>query len=154
MKKTVLAFSLSVLLIIVASSQVTCAVPLAKVAAFPEGVGLTEFLDTIDSSKITPIHPGGEWDDTVILVVPLSDDYTVEVFGGVLSEEFEVVPDRENLIVSVEKGWGIPYWCIVPEGAPGTVVVLKDAEGEEHIWSPFFSGFDGTLVTSPEFIPF
>ena len=133
----------------------TCsAEPLAKVAIFPNGDGLAEFLDTIDDSRITPVYPGEEWADSVILVVPLHDDCAVSVYRAVLDDDFRPVPDRDALIVDGPVGWGVPYWSLVPEGAPGTIVVLTDGEGKEHTWEPAFSGEDGSLITDSNFVPF
>ncbi|MDI9370693.1 MAG: hypothetical protein QM446_07220 [Synergistota bacterium] len=153
MKKTSLRLALSALLLL-AAGLCASAEPLARVATFFKGDGMAEFFDTIDDSKITPVFPAQEWGDTVVLVMPLCDDCTVSVYMAVLDDDYRPVPDRDDLILTGPVGWGVPYWCMIPEGAPGTIVVLTDGEGEEHMWVPAYSGEDGSLITDQKFVPF
>ena len=137
------------------------AAPLAKVAAFPNGEGLEEFLSGMDSSRITKIKRVNDFDDTAILIVPLSEGCYIEVYEAELNENFEVIPKRGqpgNVVAESPPGHGLLFWSRVPEGIPAVVAVLNVKEGErswsEHWWSPAFSGVDGSLVTNDEFITF
>ena len=132
------------------------AAPVAKVAAFEGGEGLEEFLSGMDSSKISRAERAGDYDDTAVVVIPLLEDCSIEIYEAELNENFEVIPKRGNpgdVIAEGAMDHGLLFWCTVPEGIPAVVVVLCTKEGE-HFWSPAFSGFDGALVTNDEFIPF
>ena len=153
-------FALAVL-VFLALGAPAFAVPVAKVAAFEGGEGLEEFLRGVDSSKISRAERSGDYDDTAVVVVPLLKDCHIYFYGATLNENFEVVPDRNNPIDFITEGatdHGILFWCSVPEGIPAIVVVLSVEEGKnsrsEYFWSPAFSGFDGSLVTNDEFVPF
>ena len=155
--KKISILSLLILLILAAwiGASPAYAAPVAKVAAFTGGEGLEEFLSGMDSSKISRAKRGSDFDDTAILVIPLLDDCNIEVYEAELNENFEVVPKRGNPGAVIAEGdhGGLLFWCRVPEGIPAVVVVLCTKEGE-HFWSPAFSGFDGSLITNEEFIPF
>jgi hypothetical protein len=127
--------------------------PAAYVKAFPNGEGLAEFLDSIDRSKISCIKPFDEFGDTAILVVPVSPGGAIEVYEAEMNEKFEPVPNKGGgVLADSESGWGLQFWCVVPEGIPRTIVVVTDANGNEQFWSPAFSGMDGSLVTTDEFV--
>ena len=145
-----------ILLVIVLSliSSAASAAPVAKVKAFPNGEGLEEFLNSIDGSRIIRVEKSGESGDTAILAVPMAEGYRIAVYGAGLNENFEVVPHYDEKICEVKEGYWILFRCVVPEGMPTTVVVVKDMEGKEHFWSPAFSGIDGSLITNGEFVPF
>ena len=137
------------------------AAPVANVNAFPNGEGLEEFLSGMDSSKITNVKRANDFDDTVILVMPLLENCYIEIYEAVLNENFEVIPRRGSpgdVIAVGPFGHALQFWCAVPEGIPAVVALLYVKEGEsfwsEHWWSPAFSGFDGSLVTNKEFVPF
>lgn len=128
--------------------------PVAKVKDFPGGEGLAEFLESPEGVEIAAAYVSDEYSDTAIVVIPLSEGSTVELYGAQMNEKYEIIPDRENMIANAPAGWGLPFWCIVPEGMPNLVVVVTDADGNEYTWYPFYSGEDGSFVTDEEFIPF
>jgi len=135
------------------------AAPVAKVAAFPGGEGLEEFLSGVDSSKIGRMERASEHDDTAIVIVPLVKDCNIMIYGAVMNDNFEVIPDRDSPVIAEgAMDSGLLFWCSVPEGIPAVVAVLYLKEGEnhlkEHFWSPAFSGFDGSLVTNEEYVSF
>ena len=143
-------------MVVLAFGALAFAAPVAKVGAFPKGEGLEEFLSGIDGSKISRVERASEHHDTAVVIVPLSEGGSIEVYEAELNDNFEVVPKRGNagdLLAEAPSGHGILFWRVVPEGMPNTVVVVKDAEGKEHFWSPAFSGIDDSLITNDEFIP-
>jgi len=127
------------------------AAPVAQVKAFPNGEGLEEFLSGIDSSKISRAGRG-EFDDTAVLVVPLLKECSIEVYVAEWDENHGVVPKRDNKIAEGDFDRGLLFWCSVPEGIPAVMVILSAIK--EYYWSPSVSGFDGSLVTNDEFVPF
>jgi hypothetical protein len=142
------------------------AAPVAKVAVFPNGEGLEEFLKTIDTSKMIRVEqPDGLVHPIAVVVVPLPEDSHVEVYKAEIDEEtFEVRPrhgeygELRELVAQGFPGNSLLFWCHIPGSIPDVVVVVYtlDEEGGpmEHYWPPDFSGYDGSLVTNDEFIAF
>ncbi|MGI6782859.1 MAG: hypothetical protein ACOX5A_01420 [Aminivibrio sp.] len=154
MLKKIASRLVPVLIILALAAAPSFAEPVAKVKDFPGGEGVAEFLESLEGVEIAAAFVPYDYADTAIVVVPLSEGSTVELYGALLDEEYRVVPDREDMLANAPAGWGLPFWCIVPEGIPNMVVVVTDAEGNEYTWFPFYSGEDGSFVTDEEFIPF
>ena len=158
--------SIWLLLILLLTAASVHAAPVAKVAAFPYGEGLEEFLSGIDTSKMIRVEqPDGLVYPIAVVVVPLLEDSHAEVYKAELDEEtFEVRPrhgeygELRELVAQGFPGNSLLFWCHVPGSIPDVVVVvytLDEGGGPmEHYWPPTFSGEDGSLVTNDEFIPF
>ena len=151
---SILAITAVFLFVATASAE-----PVAKVIAFPGGAGLEEFLDGMDRSKITITERRNDYDYTAILIVPLFDESSIEIFEAGWDDTHGVIIKRldPGAIAKAPPGHGLLFWDRVPEGIPASRVVLsKKEEGywSEHYWSPAFSGIDDSLITNGEFIPF
>lgn len=141
------------LLVLLFSAATVFAGPVAKVKAFPGGDGLAAFLKNLDPSRVAAGNARSEGDDMVLLILPQNAAAAVTIYGAEMNDSFEIVPNRQELIASAPRGWSLPFWCTVPEGMPNRVVVVTDERGNEHAWSPSFSGIDGSLVTNEAFAP-
>lgn len=154
MLKKIASKLVPILIILALAVAPSFAEPVAKVKDFPGGEGVAEFLENLEGVEIAAAYVQNEYSDTAIVVIPLSEGSTVELYGALLNEEYEIIPDREDMIANAPTGWGLPFWCIVPEGMPNVVVMVTDADGNEYTWYPFYSGEDGSFITDEEFIPF
>ena len=161
MKTTYMSILLFLALLVTATAA--HASPIAKVAAFPYGEGLEEFLSGIDTSKmIRTERPTDLTHPVAFVVVPLHKNTRVDVFRAELNQKtFQVRPIISEPLANGDWDHGLVFWSHVPGSIPYSVVYLliKDETGGrthffEFFWPQEFSGEDGSLVTNEEFIAF
>ncbi len=96
----------------------------------------------------------GEWaqGDMTYVVMPKSKSYTLEIWETTLDEDYNVVPSGSAPLFRGEPGNALCFSYITPEGMPSRIVVCREGFKIISAWVPQFSGMDGSLVTTDEFI--
>lgn len=96
----------------------------------------------------------GDWEpgELTYVVMPKSPTYTLEIWETSLDENYNVVPSGDAPLFRGEPGNALCFSYITPEGMPSRIVVCREGFKIISAWVPQFSGMDGSLVTTPEFI--
>ena len=96
----------------------------------------------------------GDWapGELTYVVMPNSPAYTLEIWETKLDEDYNVVPGGSAPLFRGEPGNALCFSYITPEGMPSRIVVCREGFKIISAWVPQFSGMDGSLVTTPEFI--
>ena len=96
----------------------------------------------------------GKWEswDMTFVVIPNSDDYTLEIWSAGLDRDYNITPQGFVPLFKGEPGKPICFSYMVPEGVPSLIIACRDGNEVISTWVPSFSGEDGSLLTTKEFV--
>lgn len=96
----------------------------------------------------------GEWKDMekTFVAIPASKRYTLEIWKVTVDEEYTCVLDGDSPLMRGEPGNAICFSYLPPEIIPTLGIICRDGFKIISSWIPSFSGMDGSLVTTDEFI--
>lgn len=96
----------------------------------------------------------GAWDswDMTFVVIPNSENYTLEIWNAALDKNYNIVPQGFSPLLQGNPGQPICFSYMVPEGAPALIVACREGPDVISTWIPSFSGEDGSLITTDDFI--
>ncbi len=93
--------------------------------------------------------------ESVFIVIPESDTYTLELWRVETNQEGEVILGAEAPLAIAMTGFPLCFSYCPPEIVPSMAVLCKNSDGVViSSWIPTFSGKDGSLITTREFQPY
>ena len=126
--------------------------PVAYVESYVEEE-MQDYLDTVDVKDILIEKSTWHSGSTFFLVLPTDVTSTVTLYKAIVTDGGKVLPDyASGPVVAAKSGWALLFRYEPPGSIPQFAVELTDAKGEKYTWFPDFSGRDGKLETSPQFV--